>query len=109
MLPTRTCTSQTTSATSFKFGTTYCMDILVRMNVDELNQSFLDFINQSLKSKRIALHIYEDQMDETEYLLSDPVHKEKLLKSVVELNEQKGLETYKFDKLKTMFLNEIKS
>jgi len=82
------------------------MDTLVRMQAEELNSSFLDFIKSSFKGKRIALHIYEDAMDETEYLLSDPVHKEKLLKTVAEINQQKELKVYNLDELKTMFLNE---
>ncbi len=48
------------------------MDTLVRMNADEMDQSLLDFIKASFKGKRIALHIYEDEGDETAYLLSDP-------------------------------------
>ena len=84
------------------------MDTLVRLNADELNQNFLDFIKSSFKGKRIAVHIYEDEMDETAYLLSDPVHKEKILKTVEEANQQKELKTYTLDELKTMFLNEEK-
>ena len=82
------------------------MDTLVRMNADEINQSFVDFIKSSFKGKRIALHIYEDQTDETEYLLSDPTHKEKILASVAEVSNRKELKTYTLDELKTMFLNE---
>lgn len=78
----------------------------MRMNADELNPIFLDFIKQSFKGKRIALHIYEDEMDETDYLLNDPIHKEKILQTVAEVNQQKDLKTYTLDELKTMFLNE---
>ena len=82
------------------------MDTLVRLNADELNQSLIDFIKTSFKGKRIALHIYEDEMDETTYLLSDPIHREKLLQSVQEVNQQKGLKEYTLDEIKEMFLNE---
>lgn len=37
------------------------------------------------------MHIYEDKLDETEYLLSDPVHREKLLQTVKEVNEKKDM------------------
>lgn len=37
------------------------MDTLVRMNADELSPSFLEFIRNSFKGKRIAVHIYEDK------------------------------------------------
>lgn len=62
------------------------MDTLVRLNADELNQSLVDFIKAFFKGKRIAVHIYEDEKDETDYLLSDPVHKEKLIRTVSEIN-----------------------
>ena len=82
------------------------MDTLVRMNADELNQSFIDFIKTSFKGKQIAVHIYEDEKDETEQLLSDPVHKEKLLKTVAEINEQKPTVIYTMSELKAMLLTE---
>ncbi len=82
------------------------MDTLVRLNADEVNQSLVDFIKASFKGKRIAVHIYEDEMDETAYLLSDPVHRDKILKTVEEVNQQKEMRTYTLNELKTMFLNE---
>ncbi|HRH61340.1 MAG TPA: hypothetical protein PL045_12255, partial [Chitinophagaceae bacterium] len=58
------------------------MDTLIRIKPEELNNSLIDFIKSSFKGKRIAVHIYEDEMDETEYLLSDPQAKEELLQAV---------------------------
>lgn len=82
------------------------MDTLVRMKADELNQSLIDFIKTTFKGKRIAVHIYEDEMDETDYLLSDPVHREKLLNTVAQINGQKPTKVYTMNELKAMFLNE---
>jgi len=83
------------------------MDTLLRGNADEINVSLIEFIRSTFKGKKVAVHIYEDEeMDETEYLLSDPVHKEKLLKSIEEVKQGKGLKTYTIDELKTMLLNE---
>lgn len=83
------------------------MDTLLRGNADEINASLVDFIRSTFKGKKVAVHIYEDnELDETEYLLSDPTGKEKLLKSVEEVNSGKGLKTYELSELKTMFLNE---
>ena len=83
------------------------MDTLLRGNADEINASLVDFIRSTFKGKKVAVHIYEDnEMDETEYLLSDPVGREKLLKSVEEVNQGKELKTYDLGELKTMFLNE---
>ena len=69
------------------------MDTVLRLNADELNQSLIDFIKTSFKGKRIAVHIYEDETDETNFLLSDPVHREKILASVATVNLQKELKT----------------
>ncbi len=83
------------------------MDTLLRANADEINNSLVDFIRSSFKGKKIAVHIYEsDEMDETEYLLSDPVHKTKLLNTVSEIKEKKGLKVYDLGELKMNFLNE---
>lgn len=68
------------------------MDTLVRIKADELNKTFLDFIKQSFKGKRIAVHVYEDdEMDETEYLLSTEANKKHLEKSIEEIAEGKGI------------------
>jgi PHD/YefM family antitoxin component YafN of YafNO toxin-antitoxin module len=83
------------------------MDTLLRGNADEINVSLVEFIRSTFKGKKVAVHIYEDnEMDETEYLLSDPVGRERLLKSVEEVKQGKGLKEYTFDELKTTFLNE---
>lgn len=83
------------------------MDTLLRGNADEINTSLIDFIKSTFKGKRVAVHIYEDnEMDETDYLLSDPTSKERLLKSIEEVEQGKGLKKYSLNDLKTMFLNE---
>ena len=82
------------------------MDTLVRLNADELNNGLIDFIKTTFKGKRIALHIYEDEMDETEYLLSDPQHKKELLESIKNVKEGKNMKAYTMEELQAMFLNE---
>ncbi len=82
------------------------MDTLFRINEDELNSRLIDFIKSSFKGKRIAVHIYEDEMDETEYLLSDPQHKKELLQSIKEVEEGKNMKVYTIEDLKELFLNE---
>jgi len=83
------------------------MDTLLRGTADEINVSLIEFIRSTFKGKKVAVHIYEDEeMDETEYLLSDPAHKERLLKSIEEVKQGKGLKTYSIDELKTLLLNE---
>jgi len=80
------------------------MDILVKAKADELNNSLIDFIKSHFKEKKIAVHIYEDEMDETEYLLSDPQQKE-LLEAVEKVKQTKNLKTYTLEGIQSL-LNE---
>lgn len=74
------------------------MDTLVRINADELNKTFLDFIKQSFKGKKITVHVYEDgEMDETEYLLSDPIAKKRLLQAVENVRNNHNLKEYSIE------------
>jgi hypothetical protein len=81
------------------------MDTLVRATANELNNSLIDFIKLNFKNKRIAVHIYEDEMDETEYLLSDPQHRKELLAAVEEVSKKKNFRTYTIEEIQNM-LNE---
>ena len=80
------------------------MDTLVKINADELNSSFLDFIKQAFKGKKIAVHVYEDEeeMDETDYLLSTEANKRHLEKSIDEIENGKGI-TFTLDELKEKY------
>ncbi len=78
------------------------MDTLVRIDADELNSSLIDFIKSSFKGKRIAVHIYEDEMDETEYLLSDPEHKKKLLQTIEEVEKGNNMVTYTMEDIQNI-------
>ena len=70
------------------------MDTLVRLKADEINNSLVDFIKSSFKGKKIAVHIYEDETDETEFLFSDPVTKKRLLESVENVKANRNLKEY---------------
>lgn len=52
------------------------------MQAEEINSSLIDFIKSSFKGKKIALHIYEETMDETEFLLSNTSNKNRLFDSI---------------------------
>jgi hypothetical protein len=77
------------------------MDTLVKVNADELNNSLIDFIKASFKGKKIAVHIYEDEMDETEYLLNDTRHRAELLEAV-EAVKQGNIKGYTMTEIKEM-------
>ena len=82
------------------------MDTLIKMNVDELNISFLDFIKQSFKGKKIAVHVYEDEeMDETDYLLSDPVTKKRLLEAIENVKQNRDIKEYTIEDINS-YLND---
>ncbi len=82
------------------------METLVRLNADELNTSLVDFIKSSFKGKKIAVHIYEDEeMDETEYLLSDPIAKKRLLEAVENVKNNRNLKEYTIDDINS-YLND---
>ncbi len=60
----------------------------------------------SFKGKKIAVHIYEDEMDETEYLMSDPIARQRLLESIENVKKGKNMKVYTVDELNEMFLKE---
>ncbi len=78
------------------------MDTLVRLQADELDITLIDFLKKSFRGKRIAVHVYEEPMDETEYLLSDPVHREKILRTIKEVEDGTNLKTYSMEHIKNL-------
>ena len=83
------------------------MDTLIRMKVDDINQSLIDFLRQSFKGRKIEFHVLEEEeMDETEFVLRDPIARERILKTVENVNKGIGLKEYTIEELKQQFLNE---
>ncbi len=80
------------------------MDTILKGNADEINQSLIDFIKKSFKGKKIAVHIYEDEQDETDFLLGNPETKKRLLESVKNVNEAKGLKEFSLKEIEKMTL-----
>ena len=78
------------------------MDTLVRMQADEINNSLIDFIKLSFKGKKIALHIYEDNDDETSYLLGDEIVKKRLLQSIQNVKNNIGLKEYSISEIENI-------
>jgi hypothetical protein len=72
------------------------MDTLVRMNAEEINMSFIDFIKTSFKGKKIALHIYEENTDETEFLLQSNANKKRLYQSIENVENNINLREINF-------------
>jgi predicted metal-dependent enzyme (double-stranded beta helix superfamily) len=75
------------------------MYTLVRMNAEEINMSFIDFIKTSFKGKKIALHIYEEDIDETEFLLKSHVNEKRLYQSIDNVKNNINLKEINFSDL----------
>ncbi len=79
------------------------MDTLLRGNADEIDVSLIEFIKSTFKGKKVAVHIYEDnEMDETDYLLSDPVAKERLLAAVENVKHRHSLKEYTIEEINSL-------
>jgi len=73
------------------------MQTTIRLNTNELTMDFLEGLKKMFKGKEITLTI-ETEMDETEFLMSNPKTKERLLKAIE--NVEKGnLVTVDLDEL----------
>ena len=84
------------------------MDTLLRGNAEEINMSLIDFIRTTFKGKKVAVHIYEDtEMDETEYLLSDPIVKKRLLESIENVKTLSNLKEYSMAEINSYFTQPI--
>jgi antitoxin YefM len=59
------------------------------LNVNELNNNFIKSIKQLFKDKDIEITVSD--FDETEYLLSSPENKKRLLESLDNVNNRRNL------------------
>lgn len=87
------------------------MDTLIRMKVDDINESLIDFLRQSFKGRKIEFHVLEEEeeMDETEFVLRYPEVRKDILESIEEAKNGIGLKQYNSMKeIKQEFLNEPK-
>jgi PHD/YefM family antitoxin component YafN of YafNO toxin-antitoxin module len=84
------------------------MNTLMKLNVEDINSSLVEYLKSTFKGRKIVIQIYEqeEETDETAYLLSDPKAREELLKSVQEVKEGKGLKKYSIEELEARFLND---
>jgi hypothetical protein len=56
------------------------MTTTFHLNTDELDATFIERVKAAFPHQRIAIEVTE--ADETEYLLSDPERRERLLRSI---------------------------
>ncbi len=84
------------------------MDTLIKMNAEEINISFIDFIKISFKGKKIALHIYEEDIDETAFLLQSNSNKKRLFESIENVKNNLNLRVIDYEDLQQILNDEGK-
>ncbi len=73
-----------------------------RMNVNELDERFLETLRTMFHDREIEISVSEavdNGEDETAYLLRSPANREHLLKAVDDVNQGRNLVTVDLDKL----------
>jgi retron-type reverse transcriptase len=73
-----------------------------QINESELDNNFVKALKTLFKNRNITLTIEADEVDTTEYLLSNSVNKERLLKSVENVKKRKNLVKVDLDSLKAL-------
>jgi hypothetical protein len=66
------------------------MDFTQSIDADNLSIDFLNYLKAAFKGKKIRVTV-EEEMDTTEYLLSIPANKKRLLKSIENIEKGQGL------------------
>ncbi len=79
------------------------MSTVVTGTPEELfTESFLQFIRSAFSGKRLRVEI-EEEMDETDFILRDPIMRERILKSVDEINNGDYGQSFTLDELRSKF------
>lgn len=65
------------------------METIYQLNADDLNEDFLEGLKASFKHKEIEIVVYE--RDETAYLLRSPANRERLLKTIADIEQNRNL------------------
>ncbi len=68
------------------------MQTTYTVNTDELDERFLASIKAAFPRRQVKIEVNDDA-EETEYLLSDPARKERLLLAIDDINHGRNLVT----------------
>jgi hypothetical protein len=68
------------------------MQTTFAINTDELDERFLAGVKTMFPHRQVTIAV-NDEADETEYLLSDPARKERLLRAIDDINHGRNLVT----------------
>ncbi len=68
------------------------MQTIYTVNTWELDDRFIDSIKAAFPNRQVKIEVC-DEMDETEYLLSDPARRERLLRVMDDIKHGRNLVT----------------
>ncbi len=74
----------------------------IHINESELDMRFIKALKAMFKNKDLTLTVETASIDETEYLARSEVNKQRLLKSVQNVNNRVGLTEVDINSLKTL-------
>ncbi|MFN3848267.1 MAG: hypothetical protein ACK4NY_02510 [Spirosomataceae bacterium] len=78
------------------------MQLVYHIAENELDSSFLKSLKNAFKNKRLTIVVNAEEMDETEYLMSSPINKERLLNSIENIKSGMNLTEINLDELKSL-------
>jgi len=73
-----------------------------QINEAELDNNFVKALKSMFKNRNLTLTIEVEEMDTTEYLLSNTANKERLLKAVENAKQRKNLVNIDLEQLKNL-------
>jgi hypothetical protein len=73
-----------------------------QINEAELDNNFVKALKSMFKNRNLTLTIEAEEVDTTEYLLSNAVNKERLLKAVGNAKQRKNLVKVDLEQLKNL-------
>lgn len=78
------------------------MQLVYHIAENELDSSFLKSLKNAFKNKRLTIVVNAEEMDETEYLMSSPINKGRLLNSIENIKSGMNLTEINLDELKSL-------
>jgi hypothetical protein len=78
------------------------MQLVYHLAENKLDSSFLKSLKNAFKNKRLTIVVNAEEMDDTEYLMSSPTNKERLLDSIENIKKGKNLTEINLEDLKSL-------
>jgi antitoxin YefM len=75
------------------------MHTTYELNTDDLSIEFIDSLKALFPHKTIEISVCESEPDETEYLLSNPANRKRLLEAIENVSKRENLVTVSIDEL----------